>query len=70
MASIEVTPHDLIVRVHGVDRVLAMRSSVSVPLAHVIGVREHAAEANFDDAVSDSGRGIVYGVRTGRGTGA
>lgn len=63
MASIEITPHDLVVRVHGVDRVLALRSSVSVPLAHVAGVREHAAEANFDDAVRDSGRGIGTFVR-------
>jgi hypothetical protein len=63
MASIELTPHDLIVRVHGVDRVLAMRSSVSVPLSHVEGVREHAAEADFDDAVRDSGRGVGTFVR-------
>jgi hypothetical protein len=63
MASIELTAHDLVVRVHGVDKVLALRSSVSVPLAHVAGVREHAAEANFDDAVRDSGRGIGTFVR-------
>ena len=55
MASIEITAHDLVVRVHGVDRVLALRSSVTVPLAHVAGVREHAEEANYDDAVKDSG---------------
>ncbi|HEX8793454.1 MAG TPA: hypothetical protein VF765_21075 [Polyangiaceae bacterium] len=58
MASIELTPRELIVRLHGVDRFLALRSSVSVPLAHVAGVRERAEEANFDDAVRDSGRGI------------
>jgi hypothetical protein len=63
MASIELTPRELIVRVHGVDRILAMRSSVSVPLLHVEGVREHAAEADFDDAVRDSGRGIGTFVR-------
>jgi hypothetical protein len=63
MASIEITAHDLVVRVHGMDRVLALRSSVSVPLAHVTGVREHASEANFDDAVRDSGRGIGTFVR-------
>jgi hypothetical protein len=63
MASIELTPHELIVRVHGVDRILAMRSSVSVPLSHVDGVREHAPEADFDDAVRDSGRGIGTFVR-------
>jgi hypothetical protein len=63
MASIELTPRELIVRVHGVDRVLAMRSSVSVPLVHVDGVREHAAEADFDDAVRVSNRGIGTFVR-------
>jgi hypothetical protein len=63
MASIEITAHDLVVRVHGVDRVLALRSSVTVPLAHVAGVREHAEEANYDDAVKDSGRGIGTFVR-------
>lgn len=63
MASIEITPRDLVVRLHGVDRVLALRSSVSVPLAHVAGVREHAAEANFDDAVGESNRGIGTFVR-------
>jgi hypothetical protein len=63
MASVEITPHDLIVRVHGVDRILALRSSVRVPLAHVAGVRANAAEARFDDAVKDSGRGIGTFVR-------
>jgi hypothetical protein len=64
MATIEITPQDLVVRIHGIDRVLALRSSVSVPLAHVAGVREHAAEANFDDAVRDSGRGVGTFVRS------
>jgi hypothetical protein len=63
MASIEITAHDLIVRLHGMDRVLALRSNVSVPLAHVAAVRDHAEEANFDDAVRDSGRGIGTFVR-------
>jgi hypothetical protein len=40
-----------------------MRSSVSVPLGHVDGVREHAAEADFDDAVRESSRGIGTFVR-------
>lgn len=63
MASIEITPYELVVRLHGIDRLLALRSSVSVPLAHVVGVREHAAEARFDEAVRDSGRGIGTFVR-------
>ena len=36
---------------------------MSVPLAHVAGIREHAEEANFDDAVRDSARGIGTFVR-------
>jgi hypothetical protein len=63
MASIEITARELIVRLHGMDRVLALRSSVSVPLAHVAGIREHAEEANFDDAVRDSAWGIGTFVR-------
>jgi hypothetical protein len=63
MASIEITAHELVVRLHGLDRILAMRSRVSVPLAHVAGIREHAEEAHFDDAVRDSARGIGTFVR-------
>lgn len=63
MASIELTPHELIVRLRGLDRILALRSTVSVPLSHVAAVREHAEEANFDEAVRDSGRGIGTFVR-------
>jgi hypothetical protein len=63
MASIEITAHDLIVRLHGMDRILALRSSVSVPLAHIAAIREHAEEANFDDAVRESNRGIGTFVR-------
>jgi hypothetical protein len=57
MASIELTPRDLVVRIRGLDKLLAMRTHLSVPLAHVTGVREHAPEADFDDAVVDSSRG-------------
>lgn len=63
MASIEITQRNLVVRLHGVDRVLALRSRISVPLGHVVGVREQGAEANFDEAVRDSGRGIGTFVR-------
>jgi hypothetical protein len=63
MASIDLTPHDLVVHIHGIDRLLALRSHLSVPLAHVTGVREHAAEAFFDDAVVDSSRGIGIFLR-------
>jgi hypothetical protein len=63
MASIEINAHDLVVRLHGLDRVLALRSNVSVPLAHIVSVREHAEEANYDDAVRDSARGIGTFVR-------
>jgi hypothetical protein len=63
MASIDITPHDLVVRIRGLDKVLALRTHVSVPLGHVSGVRERAAEAYFDDAVVDSSRGTGTYVR-------
>jgi hypothetical protein len=58
MASIEVTRNELIVRMHGWDKVWAMRSSVRIPLARVRGVRAKPAEAHFDDVIVESTRGI------------
>jgi hypothetical protein len=37
MARIEIRDHDLIVHVEGLDKVLALRSKITVPLAHVQG---------------------------------
>jgi hypothetical protein len=63
MTSIEITRHDLIVRMRGIDAVRALRAHLSVPLAHVVGVRTHAPEADFDAAIVESYRGVGTYVR-------
>ena len=37
MARIELTPKTLVVHITGVDRLLAIRSQLEIPLTHVIG---------------------------------
>ncbi len=63
MASIEITRYDLIVRLRGLDALLALRARLSVPLAHVVGVRTHAPEADFDAAIVETSRGVGTYVR-------
>lgn len=58
MVAIELRDGELIVRLLGWDRIRALRSSVTVPFAHVAGVRAHPSEAYFDDAIVDSTRGV------------
>ncbi len=58
MVSIELTNGDLIVHVHGWDKLHALRSSLTIPLGHVTGVRMHPKEAHFDDVIVDSWRGV------------
>jgi hypothetical protein len=58
MVSIELTKDDLVVHVHGWDKLRALRSSFTVPLGHVTGVRVHPREAHFDDVIVDSWRGV------------
>ncbi|HEV3192492.1 MAG TPA: hypothetical protein VGY54_18410 [Polyangiaceae bacterium] len=58
MVSIELTREDLIVRIHGWDKLRAMRSALTVPLGHVTGVRAQPQEAHFDDVIIESWRGI------------
>jgi hypothetical protein len=58
MASIQITESELIVHMHGWDRVWAMRRSVRIPLAHVRSVRAKPEEAYFDDVIVDSWRGV------------
>ena len=58
MASIEITPHELVVRLHGLDRLLAARGHLTVPLAHVIGVRARGREAHFDEVIVETSRGV------------
>ncbi len=38
MASLALHDHSLVVRLEGVDRLLAMRGSVTIPLGHITGV--------------------------------
>jgi hypothetical protein len=58
MASIEIRGQELLVHIHGWDMVRAMRSTVTVPLVHIAAVRAHPEEAEFDDVIVDSWRGI------------
>jgi hypothetical protein len=53
MARVETTPTALIVHVEGIDRVLALKTSITIPLEHVIGVDQDSTEAS----------GIYHGLR-------
>ena len=60
-ASIELNGSDLIVHIHGLDKLRAFRGKLRFPLAHVIGARLHPPEAWFDDVIVDSASGVgVY----------
>jgi hypothetical protein len=63
MASIELRGRSLIVHIHGWDKLLALRSTLTIPLSHVTGVRARPPEGYFDDAVIESWRGIGTLVR-------
>jgi hypothetical protein len=58
MASVEIEGRELVVRMHGWSKVLAMRGTLRVPLSHVTGVRARPKEAYFDDAIVESWRGV------------
>jgi len=59
MASIELKNREtLVVRLHGWDRLWALRRSLEVPLSHVASVRAHPREAWFDDVIVDSWSGV------------
>jgi hypothetical protein len=58
MVSIELTHEDLIVRIRGWDKLRAMRSTLTIPLGHVTGVRAQPEEAHFDDVIIESWRGV------------
>lgn len=58
MAKIELTSDELIIHVTGWDVVLALRSTVRVPLAHVAGATARPADAHFDG---------MKGIRLGGG---
>jgi hypothetical protein len=58
MVSIELTHGELIVRIRGWNKLRAMRSALTIPLGHVTGVRAQPEEAQFDDVIVESWRGV------------
>jgi hypothetical protein len=58
MVSIELTVDEMVVHVQGWDKLRALRSSLTIPLGHITGVRSRPEEARFDDAIVDSWRGV------------
>jgi hypothetical protein len=58
MASIEITRDELIVHIHGWNKVLAMRGTLRMPMSQVRAARVHPKEANFDDVIIESWRGV------------
>jgi hypothetical protein len=63
MASIDITPSELIVRIHGWDKILAMRATLRIPLVHIIRAQARPREAYFDDVLVETWRGIGTYVR-------
>lgn len=70
MATIHITEHELHVRLSAVDKLLALRMEVKVPLAHVTGVRARPSEAVFDVSIHErsDGRGLLIPGRVALGT--
>jgi len=58
MVSIEISEGELIVRVHGWHKVLAMRGVLRIPLSHVRAVRARPKEAYFDNVIIEGWRGV------------
>jgi hypothetical protein len=55
VATIEVAGQNLVVHIHGADRILALESQVVVPLVHIAGVESNPPEAHD----------IFHGLRMG-----
>lgn len=53
MATIELGPSTLTVKLHGWDPFYALRRSVQVPLTHIVRARARPPETDFDAAVRD-----------------
>ncbi len=53
MADVEIASDTLVLHVTGVDRILALKSSLSVPLAHISSIEQDVAEAS----------GVFHGLR-------
>jgi hypothetical protein len=46
MARIEITPTSLVIHIEGIDRILALKARLEVPLEHVSGVDATVPEAH------------------------
>lgn len=46
MATIQIHGDSLVVAMHGFDKVLALKSTVTIPLEHVLSVEQNLAEAS------------------------
>jgi hypothetical protein len=49
MASIEINDQALVIHIHGWDKLLALRSTLTIPLAHVKGVTPRPGDAHYDE---------------------
>lgn len=58
MVRIEIQPHELIIHFPGANALLAMRSSLAIPLSHILNVRMQPPEARFDETIVEGNRGI------------
>ena len=48
MASIEIIGDNLVIHIHGWDKLLALRSTLTIPLAHVTRVVARPGDAHYD----------------------
>lgn len=58
MVRIQTKNRELIVRLLGASKLLAFRSSVTIPFAHVVDLRPRPAEARFDEHAIETYRGV------------
>ncbi len=58
MVRIQTKDRELIVRLLGPNKLLAFRSSVTIPFAHVVDLRPRPPEARFDEHAVETYRGV------------
>jgi hypothetical protein len=49
MATIEIKDRELVIHIHGWDKLLALRSTLTLPLAHVKGATARPGDARYDE---------------------
>ncbi|MGP6190843.1 MAG: hypothetical protein ACLPSH_12375 [Vulcanimicrobiaceae bacterium] len=66
MTSLEVDGTDLVVEIHGLDRLMAFKNQLRIPLAHVVGV-EHAGEEarKWWVGVANPGTYVAWFIKAG-----